>query len=120
MGKEMFYSKEYLEDPPVDWVRDHYPWKVYHSIHMDPRAYLGERQPFPDNYELVARVHAEKIEDVFFFTNTVHKFWWTWDSVLPTKRTRSTSVGDVVVDERTNQAFHCEVCGWKEVEYGEV
>jgi hypothetical protein len=57
---------------------------------------LGE---FPQDFVLVAKVQTDDLDVAFEKTNTINKYWWENEGVeaLVTK-TRSTSVGDVMVD----------------------
>jgi hypothetical protein len=52
----------------------------------------------------VAQVEAASLEDVFQLTNSIEQPWWYHRAVTPfpgAVPTRSTSVGDVVVQGRT-------------------
>lgn len=76
--------------------------------------------PFtPENYEKVAVVQARELDDVFRLTNHIESDWTTNLQVTPVegrsgKNTRSTSVGDVVEDEKGGQ-FLCDPVGWKKL-----
>jgi hypothetical protein len=54
---------------------------------------------FPKDFVLVAKVQTDDLDAAFEKTNTIDKYWWENQGVeaLVTK-TRSTSVGDVMVD----------------------
>ncbi|MCA8228313.1 hypothetical protein [Burkholderia vietnamiensis] len=68
-------------------------------------------------YRFVAEVKAKDLEDVFETTNTINKPWWTnhgVDRKFVGPGCRSTSVGDIVVDEAGTGHF-CAPMGWKEV-----
>ncbi len=74
-----------------------------------------------EHYSLVADVEipdgatdAEACEYAYDRTNTVHRAWWTHEGVtLCGPKTRSTSVGDIVVLD--SGAFRVEGAGWSKV-----
>ena len=71
---------------------------------------------FPEDYEVVAAVEADDIDDVFRKTNHIEEDWTTNEGVIPTKPNgcRSTSVGDVIVDAAGNRKI-CASVGWKDI-----
>mgnify|MGYP001103875746 CR=1 FL=1 len=73
---------------------------VYHADSVwNPRHGGG-----PDKFELVAIVKAYSVEEVFALTNDTgdEEYWWEQLAVLWTRGpARSTSVGDLIVEERT-------------------
>ena len=85
-------------------------YQVFHAI--NPNYGFGEPPQFPSEYELVANVETTELEDVFRLTN--HIEWEKNSQVEEVKPSRSTSVGDIVVDA-TGHAFLCERIGWKEI-----
>ena len=64
-------------------------------------------------FTLVAVVSADSLDEVFYFTNHVDQDWTTWENVNMhvEGRVRSTSVGDVVVDN-DGQPWLCAQAGW--------
>ncbi len=63
------------------------------------------------DYKFVTNVNAENLEEVFEKMNVVD------GDELPVRlRVRSLSVGDVVVNVSSNEAFACDPCGWRKVE----
>jgi hypothetical protein len=95
-------------------------FEVYHlNAELFRHAYskdLDKLAPFPGpGYTLVARVTAPTLGHVFQLTNTIDHPWW-WNKGVEYKAPnpdgcRSTSVGDVVVDEQ-GQACRCLCAGW--------
>lgn len=65
---------------------------------------------FPDDYELVAELDTDSLEVAFEKTNTIAYPWWDNEGLIVHKRTRSTSVGDVV--EMNGKFYLCEMAGW--------
>ena len=75
-------------------------------------------EAWPRGFDLVAAVRADGLERAFYLTNHVESDWTKNDDVKyvgPAEGSRSTSVGDVVVDP-AGQAWRCEGCGWSKVE----
>jgi len=89
-------------------------YKVYHAI--NPTFGFGKKPEFPSEYKLVATVECADLEDVFRITNHIDEDWTKNPEVteLFHNRPRSTSVGDVVIDE-DGYHFYCDQVGWKEI-----
>jgi len=89
-------------------------FSVFHKIEPDFRDTENPAN-FPEGFEKVAEVECEDITKVFYLTNHViyhtHE-WWKNDGVTLVKESRSTSVGDVVVDADGNR-FLCVKVGWR-------
>lgn len=67
----------------------------------------------PANFQLVAKVDAEQIDHVFSLTNHIDKSWTENESVTALiENPRSTSVGDIVVDE-SGAVWYCASIGWE-------
>jgi len=79
---------------------------------------MFKRPLFPEEYEPVAAVEADSIDEVFEKTNHITQNWENNKGVIALhtfgKQHRSTSVGDVVVDD-SNKPLICASCGWKEI-----
>lgn len=89
--------------------RSIYP-TVWHA--KNPTFGIGEGTTrFPRDFELVAKVDAETLEEVFAITNQDN--WWDNDKVIAYKKTRTTSVGDVVVMNGGKDVYLCLFTGWK-------
>lgn len=90
-------------------------FKVYHSKNWSLNSLLhfetADFKPHKDDYELVATVTCENFGNVFYLTNHVHQEWWKNEGVILVKESRSTSVGDIVVDEN-GKVFLCASVGW--------
>ena len=76
-------------------------YHVYHRIHMDLMIQFGRlpEQVARSDYQKVAEVRAEDLEEVFTLTNhRSEKPWWQHPDVTPASSNpayRSISVGDV-------------------------
>lgn len=84
---------------------------VYHAV----RSTFGFTiQKFPEEYRPVAIVDCDNLEDVFRVTNHIEEDWRKNKEVLETigDRFRSTSTGDVVVDDK-GTPWYCAMIGWK-------
>ncbi len=93
-------------------------FEVYHA--KEPNFGMGEPKKFPKEYKHVATVFGTTVnglEDVFRLTNHIDKPWQcNVEIILHPKGShpRSTSVGDVVVDQDGKRWF-CDLAGWKEI-----
>lgn len=86
-------------------------------------AYLKAEDGFiVDAYKMdmlkpVAVVIANDLEDLFTKTNHIHSNWTANDGVdFAVDDVRSTSVGDIVIDYDTGEAFICASFGWDDIE----
>ena len=89
-------------------------YKIYHA--KNPTFGFGQDPKFPEEYEEVAIVEANSVDDTFKITNHIDENWTRNPEVveLINHNPRSTSVGDVVEDE--DGKFHyCDMVGWKEI-----
>ena len=90
-------------------------YKVYHA---NPMKSMFDKTPEtfnPEGYDMVAEVECIDEEDVFRATNHIDSDWTKNPEVISvTGRCRSTSVGDVVVDE-DGVALYCAGCGWEDL-----
>ncbi len=79
-----------------------------------PNFGFGKEFKFPDDYDKVAIVNAKNNDDAFMITNHIDSDWTKNSEVIQLfkQKCRSTSVGDVVVDE-DNVAYRCENVGWE-------
>ena len=88
-------------------------FEVYHAV--EPTFGFGPKLVFPTDYEKVALIEAEDIGDTFRITNHIEHDWTTNPEVIKVYgRCRSTSVGDVMVNEDGTK-FYCDMVGWKEI-----
>lgn len=92
---------------------------VYHAdgikIALDEETLMAMVN-FPVGYSLVAKVDSPELGDVFRLTNHIDWEWWRNPEVECVKRSRSTSVGDVVVDTEAGKRYLCMPVGWKELD----
>ena len=81
----------------------------------------GRRSPsfgdarFPSEFVAVARVECEELGETFQLTNSIDDYWWRnagVEKLGTAEGYRSTSVGDVVVDDATGEAFAVRGCGF--------
>jgi hypothetical protein len=93
-------------------------YKVYHAINPDFIA--KDPIDFPKGFKHVANVETDDgFEKVFEVTNHIYHDWTTnpevkWSSGTGA-HTRSTSVGDIVLDEVANKKYLCLMAGWQEI-----
>lgn len=76
-------------------------FKVYHSRNMEDMMPFGNKQPDEvalTNYDMVAYVDASNLDVVFHHTNHIDHSWWENDGVELIKESRSTSVGDLIIE----------------------
>lgn len=89
---------------------------VYHDKLPSFGFDLGQRTAvFPESFQKVAEVKTNSIEEAFALTNHIHDDWTKNPEVVPIgKQHRSTSPGDIVVDE--NGDVHlCKMMGWEKI-----
>jgi hypothetical protein len=84
-------------------------FKVYHAKKGN---FFAEDIPFSD-YELIAEVEANSLDNVFGETNHIDSDWAENKSIVKIHKDkrRSTSVGDIIQDE-TGTFYRCEPIGW--------
>lgn len=93
-------------------------FEVFHA--KEPNFGMGEPREFPKEYRHVATVSdstVKTLDDVFRLTNHINKPWQcNVEVTLHLKKPlhRSTSVGDVVVDQ-DGQRWFCDTFGWKKI-----
>ena len=102
-------------------------YAVYHAVDLmqmvfpDPSLWSADRD---QHYRHVANVEADvedkPLEQVFRLTNHLDERPWTENAAVvwhdATRPLRSTSVGDVAVDEDTGEVWMVLTFGWKQVE----
>ncbi len=74
-----------------------------------------ESRRWPEDYECVAYVKSSNVEDCFRLTNTIDAPWYDNPEVECLKKTRSTSVGDVIVTP-DHKIHLCMPMGWQELD----
>ena len=89
--------------------------KIYHSKELFISFRDDVYPVFPEEYELVAIVDTDDLEVAFHHTNHIDAEWWENEDVTCLKKTRSTSVGDVAINDETGEIFVCASCGWDKV-----
>lgn len=88
-------------------------YKLYHE--KDPDFGVStHKAKFPEDFEHVADVEAETLHDVFSLTNHIDDVWYKNEGVTVIKESRSTSVGDIVVDE-AGVKHRCDPIGWTQI-----
>jgi hypothetical protein len=78
----------------------------------------GEPILFPDHYIHVANVDSQSLDGAYTLTNHIDSAWFTNEEVEVLNCSRSTSVGDVVVD-RDGEAHRCKSMGWEQIKVQE-
>ena len=72
--------------------------KVYHAVPFRPWLSGDPRAMFPEDYQLVAEVDTNDVDEAYYLTNDVDTKWWINERVTAhVVPCRSTSVGDVLV-----------------------
>ena len=72
--------------------------KVYHAVPLGPRLAGDPWAWFPEDYQLVAEVDTDDVDEAYYLTNDLGKDWWLNEGVTAhLVPCRSTSVGDVLV-----------------------
>lgn len=86
-------------------------YKVYHAKEPNFRDTIAP--DYPSNFEHIADVESDSLGQVFPITNHIDHDWTENKgvTVVPGKRYRSTSIGDVVVDPDGTPNF-CAATGW--------
>jgi hypothetical protein len=89
--------------------------KVYQA--KNPTFGMGGHPEFNEqNFDLVAELTGEHLDDAFHLTNHIDRDWTERvreGFIVVKKDSRSTSVGDVVVQDGI--PYRCENRGWKEI-----
>lgn len=71
---------------------------MYHAVPYIPMSFSTRWAVFPGEYELVAEVETDSLDEAFGLTNTGGREWWLNEGVTAyVVPCRSTSVGDVMV-----------------------
>ena len=95
----------------------------YHVFHVDKPEFFSPGKlvvHFPKGFTKVAIVLAECLDHVFRATNHIDKPWWENPEVQWYKpESRSTSVGDIVIDQSCD-IFYCDRVGWKKLNEGRM
>lgn len=72
-----------------------------------------ELAAFPTGFEQVATVDADHLDMVYRLTNHIESAWWENEGILDHKAgSRSTSVGDVIVDDMGG-LWAVDMCGFR-------
>lgn len=87
--------------------------QVYHAIKPNfGMNFIGIPEPqFPTDFELVAEVDADDVDEAFRLTNHIDQPWYENEGVKTIKKSRSTSMGDVIVVSAG--AYQCMALGWE-------
>ena len=82
-------------------------YKIYHRQPLYPGLVFSDQEPlpattldWPASYQEVAHVEAQNMEDAYIKTQHLDVAWWHNRGVKAIQMSRSTSVGDVIQDER--------------------
>ena len=87
---------------------------VYHKIKSD--YFTAAKKFVAQEFTLVAKVDTDDLEEAYRLTNTINCSWWENEGVeaIITK-TRSTSVGDVMLDHKDGKFHAVAGCGFAEI-----
>lgn len=66
----------------------------------------------PEDLTLVGKVNACDLDQVFYITNSIDRPWWRHHEVIWWRPSRSTSVGDVILDIDSNIYYIVESIGF--------
>ncbi len=84
-------------------------YKVFHRQPLysglvidDPEPLPAAKLDWPASYQEVAHVEARSLEEVYFKTQHLETVWWHNRGVKALQMSRSTSVGDVIIDEQSD------------------
>lgn len=88
--------------------------------HATPPDFFARQKKFDkERYTQIGEIECAGLEELFRITNHIHGPWTVNREIArldyPAHKCRSTSVGDVAIDE-TGQMWRCEMVGWKEFE----
>jgi len=82
-------------------------YKIYHRQPLFPGLIFSDQEPlpadtldWPASYQEVAHVEAESLEEVYLKTQHLERAWHLNQGVKAIQISRSTSVGDVIQDEK--------------------
>lgn len=87
-------------------------WAINANLHFSTEGYVPDK----NDYELVAVCDCDDFGETFFLTNHIDDPWWENKEVALVKESRSTSVGDVVEDEKGKLRLVAGI-GWENVEW---
>ena len=80
---------------------------VYHRQPLYPGLVFTDQNPipaddlnWPANYQEIAHVEANSLEEAYFKTQHLETAWWHNKGVVAVQMSRSTSVGDMIQDEQ--------------------
>jgi len=92
-------------------------FEVWHAKSDKIKFGFEPRPKWPDDYDKVAVVQGETLDDAFRDTNHIDVSWQKNDEVTWFRgwQERSTSVDDVIIQHPPGQPFRCENSGWSEV-----
>jgi len=92
-------------------------FEVWHAKSDKIKFGMGPRPDWPADYDRVAVVYCDSIEEAFRDTNHIDHSWQNNPSVdwHRSNRERSTSVDDVIIVHPPGVAYRCEMVGWEEL-----
>ena len=97
-------------------------FKIYHSKKCELNSQLHFLNcefyfAHKNLYDHVANVDCNSVGQTFQLTNHIDFSWWENEGVTLIKESRSTSVGDVVEDMKTNKLWLCCSVGWQQISW---
>lgn len=116
------------DDEEIEKIADRLSCRVYHDTKpnfglSEILEEVGEDEkikeyfpPFdPTRFELVAYVRIDSVDEAYRLTNNIDCPWWENEGVKVVKKSRSTSVGDVIVSPQ-GEVYLCKILGWEKLE----
>jgi hypothetical protein len=78
-------------------------------------AVRDEELGWPQRHTLVAKIHTTDLDMAYGLTQHIERPWWHNGSVDLIQESRSTSIGDVIVDTVSGVAYSVEMVGFAQV-----
>lgn len=108
---KVYHSKEWALNSELHFVNSKDFCEKFHPYWVD--GY----KPMASNYKVVALVDTDDLERAFMLTNHIETAWQENEGVkAKVENCRSTSVGDLMEDEKGN-LFMVAGCGFEKVEW---
>ena len=87
--------------------------KIYHAKQPVFGMYHKGMPEWSVDFDLVAEVEGNSLDEAFRLTNHIDRAWWDNPGVITHKKSRSTSVGDIIVTD--DGTYRCETIGWTRI-----
>ena len=99
-------------------------FSIFHKVNSNFGVDWFDEKNIPgiinlNDYEKVAEVECDGIEQAYYFTNHIDFEWWEHKNVVLFKKSRSTSVEDIILEGKfehlNSYANLCVAFGWRKV-----